>query len=416
MVKEDAVERPLAVESSSDRQLRLERPSMSIAADDAELRFEVVGDLSALERGWNALAARCAYPRQGFQSFGWMRSWGAHYADEGHETRIVLGYRAEKLALIWPLGAQRRFGITILQFLGEPLSQYHDVLVDDEDEAAGAVLMRAALRYVRGLPHDVLVLRRVREDSILGPALIAAGARVERRERAPFIDFGSAGDFGDFERSLSPKSRSNRRRRLRHIRQLGEISFESPVLHGRAVELIATAMAFKRQWAMNSGRWAPAAFDPRFERCLRDMARNPDPRAALRVFAMLCDGRPIGVEIAFGYKRRLFGHVLAPDPALAKLGLGNALADAAIEDAFAQGYQIYDLLAPANPFKLVWTPRSVEVLDYSLVANGRGALAHAIGCRTLDFGRALAERAPSAIVRALLRRAERRFGRAEPAA
>jgi CelD/BcsL family acetyltransferase involved in cellulose biosynthesis len=403
-----AAERPLAELSFSPAQMRLERPSMSIAADDAELQFKVVDDISALEADWNALAARAAYPRQGFQSFAWMRSWAAHYADDGYDLKIVLGYRSGKLALIWPLGMRRRCGIAILQFLGEPLNQYHDVLVDDE--APAEALLAAALEYVRSLPHDVLSLRRVREDSILAPALLAAGARVERRERAPFIDFGEAEIFATFEASLSPKTRSNRRRRMRKIEQLGRITFESQVLPGRADELIATAMAFKREWALSGGRYAPAVFDPRFERCFREAARSPDPLAALRVFALLCDGRPIGVEIAFGYKRRLFGHVLAPDPALAKLGVGNVLADAAIEDAFAQGYQVYDLLPPSNSYKAIWTPLSVEVSDFSLAANARGALARAVGARAVDLGRTLAESAPPAVVRALMRRVSRRGG------
>ena len=401
-----AAERPLAAASFSHAQARFERPSMSTAADDAELQFKVVDDISALEADWNALAARAAYPRQGFQSFAWMRSWAAHYADDGHDVRIVLGYRSGELVLIWPLGVRRRFGIAVLEFLGEPLNQYHDVLIDDD--APAEALMAAALNYVRSLPHDVLSLRRVREDSILAPALLAAGARVERRERAPFIDFGEAESFATFEASLSPKTRSNRRRRMRKIEQLGRITFESQVLPGRADELIATAMAFKREWALSGGHYAPAVFDPRFERCFREAARSPDPLAALRVFALLCDGRPIGVEIAFGYKRRLFGHVLAPDPALSKFGLGNVLADAAIEDAFAQGYQVYDLLPPANSYKSVWAQHSVEVSDFSLAANARGGLARAVGSKAAGFGRALAESAPRAVVRALLRRVGRR--------
>ena len=44
------------------------RKSASRSAD-----FPLVGDLTALEQGWNELAARCAYSRQGFQSFGWRR-------------------------------------------------------------------------------------------------------------------------------------------------------------------------------------------------------------------------------------------------------------------------------------------------------------------------------------------------------
>ena len=151
----------------------------------------------------------------------------------------------------------------------------------------------------------------------------------------------------------------------------------------------------------------PPAMSPEKELAFERHCRERFSRVA-RIFAVLCDGRPVGVEIAFGYKRRLFGHVLAPDPALSKFGLGNVLADAAIEDAFAQGYQVYDLLAPATPHKAVWTRHSVEVSDFSLAANGRGALAQAVGSKAVDFGRALAESAPRAVVRALLRRVARR--------
>jgi hypothetical protein len=113
---------------------------------------------------------------------------------------------------------------------------------------------------------------------------------------------------------------------------------------------------------------------------------------------MLCDGRPIGVEISFGYKRRLFAHVLA------------------IGDAFAQGYQVYDLLAPENPYKAVWTGRGVEVLDFALIANPRGALSHAVGAGAVELGGALAERVPRAVVRTLLRRIGRSGDKAGPSA
>jgi len=374
-------------------------------------RFEVVetlAGLDALAEPWNALAARSALPRQGFQSFAWLRSWAEHYSDCGLALYVVLGWMGDELALVWPLGARQRFGLTSLGFLGEPLCQYHDVLVVDGE--AGDRLLAGALDFVRGLPHDVLNLRRIREDSRLGGLLRAAGARVIRRQRAPFIDFGGAKTFDAFELGLSAKARSNRRRRLRHLQDLGVIAFEAPTAPERQEALIAAAMAFKRAWALQGGHFAPSVFDARFERCFRDAARNPGPCAALRVLGVRLDGRVIGVEISFGYRDRLFGHVLAPDPSLAKYGLGNVLADAAIANAFAQGYRIYDLLAPANAYKSAWTDRSVEVTDFSLPATRRGALAMAIVTKAREAGRHMIARAPPALVRALLGRVEKHHG------
>jgi len=369
------------------------------------LRFEVIATraaFDALAKPWNGLAARAQLSRQGFQSFGWLSSWAEHYAGDGHELRVVLGWSGEALQLAWPLGARRRFGVTTLGFLGEPLSQYHDVLV--EPGGLGEARLAAALDFVRGLPHDILWLRRVREDSQLAGALRAAGARALRTEQAPFIDFGEAKSFEAFERSLSAKERANRRRRLRHIHELGEISFASATAPEERAALIAVALGFKREWALKGGHYAPAMFDPRFERCLRDAAHAENPDAALRVFAIRLGGRPIGVEISFGYRDRLFGHVLAPDPALTKFGLGAALADAAIADAFAQGYKVYDLLAPANAYKFAWTSQAVEVTDYALTATRRGALAEAVFTRAAQTGRRWLRRAPPPLIRALLAR------------
>ncbi|MGD1036929.1 MAG: GNAT family N-acetyltransferase [Roseiarcus sp.] len=382
------------------------------AADDSEFHFVVVRDLAGLDgvkQAWDRLADRSAAPQQGFQAFAWMRSWAVHYADEGHELHVVLGYRRGELALIWPLAARKRLGLRVLEFLGEPLCQYHDVLI--ERGADAGALLASALRHLKRAPYDLLALRRVRADTKLATLLIEAGATVDRRETAPFIDFAGVRDFEEFERTLPSKARASRRRRMRRIRELGKIAFETCESPAHADELVKTAMAFKRTWALKSGHYAPAAFDPRFERCFQDAARPSEPNASLRVFAMLCDGRPIGVEISYGYKGRLFAHVLAPDPAYAKHGLGNALADAAIRAAFAQGYQVYDLLAPADPYKAAWTKSGVEMMDFTLTASRRGALLH-----WLAFGpgrrlaRAAVKRAPPALARFLLRRMQRRAG------
>jgi len=382
------------------------------SADGAELRFEVVRDLAGLDavkEAWKRLADRSAAPQQGFQAFAWLRSWAAAYADEGSELHVLLGYRRDELALIWPLGARRTLGSRVLEFLGEPLSQYHDVLIDTGADAGA--LLAAALRRLESARYDILALRRVRADSKLARLLIEAGATVDRREVAPFIDFAGFANFAAFERSLPSKARAGRRRRMRRIQELGQIAFETCSSPARADELIETAMAFKRQWALKAGRYAPAAFDPRFGRCFRDAVRASEPNASLRVFAMLRDGRPIGVEISYAYKGRVFAHVLAPDPAYAKYGLGNALADAAIQAAFQQGYLTYDLLAPADSYKAAWTNAGVEVLDFSLTASRRGALLHVLA---LGPGRRLAraavKRAPAALARFLLRRMQRRAG------
>ena len=377
-----------------------------------DLRFSTIRDLDgldAIEAIWNRLAASSATSQQGFQAFALIRSWVARYAPKSGEPHIVVGYLDERPALIWPLARRKSLGVTRLEGLGEPLCQYHDALIDRD--APAAAMLTAACDHLAASGYDILELRRVRADSRLASFLIERGARIVDLDAAPFVDFSGFNDFAAFEKTLSAKERSSRRRRMKQIAALGAISFERDAGLERADELIDTAMRFKRQWALEEGRYAPAVFDPRFAACFHDAARSRDPNAFLRVFAILSAGRPIGVEISYGYRDRLLAHVLAPDPAYARFGLGATLADAAIRDAFERGYAIYDLLAPANPFKSAWATGAIEVLGFTLAASRRGAAFERLianGARPL--ARAVFQYAPQAIRRILLFRSYRRAG------
>ena len=348
--------------------------SQTLSPSWAELRWDVITDLDALDAlgpQWCALMERCPDSRVGFQSFAWLRAWLVNYADEGIGLHVVVGYFRDRLALIWPLEVKRSFGLKVVEHLGEPLSQYHDAIVDPD--APGDWLLEGALRHLQFLDVDVLRLRRVRDDSRLTPILRAAGARVTRGGHAPYVDFDAGETPETFERALSGKERSNRRRRLRKLEELGAITFESDPAPERARELIRAALAMKRAWALEAGVYAAAAFDPRFEKCFLDAVDSSNPSAHLRVFGICCAGRPIAVEISLGYRGRLFGHVLAHDPALAKMGVGVLLADASIREAYKAGFRLFDLLSPADPYKTFWAKRKIGVNDYLLGYTRRGS-------------------------------------------
>jgi CelD/BcsL family acetyltransferase involved in cellulose biosynthesis len=168
-------------------------------------------------------------------------------------------------------------------------------------------------------------------------------------------------------------------------------------------------MRFKRAWALAAGRIARAPFDARFEASFVD-ALAVESGAVPRVFGMLVGDRPVGVEISLGYRGRLFGHVLAHDPDMKAFGIGAILADASIARARVEGFQTFDMLAPADPYKLAFADGDVEVLDLALPLTRRGALISPLG-EAVDRGlRLAAHRAPGVVARAWMRRAARRLG------
>ena len=349
------------------------------------LAFAVIADkaaFAALAAEWSQLFERSGRPHQVFQTFAWLWGWANHYLEKNVSLAIVTGRRGGRLALVWPLVSRRRMGLRILSFMGEPLSQYGDALVEDcEDEAA---LTAQALAFVMTLRVDVVSLRRVRDDAALAATLGASTERTGAPARAPFVDFAGARDAAAFEKRFSAKLRSDRRRRLRRLEDIGPIAFEHHGPGPRARALTETALAFKQDWARRSGRIATALADPRFGRFFIDAADGGAHAPDLRVFAMFCGGAPIGVELSVACKGRVFGHVLASKPGFERQGAGAILAGRSIVDALERGFCGYDLLAPADPYKMEWASGCVGVSDFALARTSAGRL---YKWAWLDFGR-----------------------------
>jgi CelD/BcsL family acetyltransferase involved in cellulose biosynthesis len=373
--------------------------------------FGWIGDLATLEAkagAWTALEARADDSRLGFQNFDWVRGWAARWAEPG-ELRILLAETAAgDAALAWPMTLRQKLGATVLQGLGEPMSQYHGALIDPAHDAAA--LYAAALRHIAASGADLLSLARVRGDSPLVDALIGAGAAVVRRATAPFVDLGGGG-FARAQRG--GKSAATRRRRLRQLEAKGPVAFGFPIGQRQAREWIGAALRFKRAWAYGAGRIARAPFDARFEPSFLD-ALEAGTGATLRIFGMLVGDRLVGVEISLAYRGRLFGHVLAPDPEWRAYGLGAILAEASIARAKVEGYETFDLLAPADPYKLAFADGDVEVLDLALPLTRRGAFVAPLDDALDRTLRLAARRAPAVLARAWMRRADRRRESAAP--
>ena len=226
--------------------------------------------MEALGLEWEALFERAGASHQAFQSFRWLSLWADHYCDQATTLSVVTARRKGRLVLVWPLVLRRRWGLRLLSFMGEPLSQYGDALVEPSAEAA--LMMAEAVDFVRTLPFDVASLKRVRDDAALAGALARAAERTSAQAQAPFVDFAGAANAAAFEKRFSAKLRSDRRRRLRRLQEIGAVAFESHAPGPRARELAEIAFAFKQEWLRGTGRIAPALADPRFGRFFADAA------------------------------------------------------------------------------------------------------------------------------------------------
>jgi len=182
--------------------LRLGRDTVSLAPAKARPSsepealpavFEVVREragLDALEPEWNDLFHRAGRSTQLFQTFNWNWHWANHYlpatsgARDGTSLAIVTVRREGRLVMLWPLVLERLAGLKVLRWMGEPVSQYGDVLAEELPD--GLRLMRQAWHFaVARLGADVVCLRKVRADAAVAPLLSELGMQQTATAEAP---------------------------------------------------------------------------------------------------------------------------------------------------------------------------------------------------------------------------------------
>ena len=152
----------------------------------------------ALEPEWNALFERAGRGEQMFQQFNWLWHWANHYATAGTEFAIVTGRRAGKLALVWPTVIERPARLRQLAWMGDPVGQYGDVLIDQMPDQAACLAQSWKFLIATARP-DLVRLTKVRADAAVAALLQAEGFTITASEEAPSLSMPAHGTYERFE-------------------------------------------------------------------------------------------------------------------------------------------------------------------------------------------------------------------------
>ncbi len=175
---EAAVGSASAVLSPGSAARRAARAQISLAATPDEI--------DRLQPLWAELGSRCPSPAP-FQTFAWSRRTAVAAEAAGYgRARIVTVRRGGEPVLLAPFLVRRVKGIGIVQWLGEPLAEFGDILVTEQATAADAALL---LRTVRNWADaDLLFLRNVRADGAFERLLPSCRASASQPMRRPSPD------------------------------------------------------------------------------------------------------------------------------------------------------------------------------------------------------------------------------------
>lgn len=377
-------------------------------ADAGAIAFDLVTDLATfetLEPEWDALFASAGRPTQVFQTFAWNWHWCRHYlpppSPKSHaQLAIVTGRLSGRLVLIMPLVLERAAGLRRLAWMGDPVSQYGDILVAPEAENEAALL--AAWAFARDETQaDLAHLRKVRDDSIAAQLLRHLDARIVATEQAPYVDFSRISGAEACRQLLASKGRRNRRRHERRLADRAPIGVYSPAGGEAATEIARNAIDLKRQALAGQGRISRAFTDDRFKAFFADVTAGGQRPVPCRISALMSGSDRAAIQIMLDCKGHRFLHVTVYDRAFEKFGAGALLLEREVQKCFEDGFTAFDLLAPLHPYKMEFASSMVGVRDYALACSLPGRLYAAMALTGRERVKRRIERLPAPLRRYL---------------
>ncbi len=330
--------------------------------------------VEALADEWAELE-RATPEATGFQSFAWCRAWLV-LAGERIIPRILCVREKGRLVLLAPFQIERRFGIRIARWIGEPLTQYGDALArQGEDRHRWRAL---AVEEMAGWADvDLVALMRLRADGVLSD-----GRSTGEPLAAPFTDL----------QCRSPRQRKSIQRRARRLEARGAIALVDADSAAERESLVRHALALKRAWLRRRGAYSAGLSHPLAEDFLAALARD----GFLRANALTVGGETAALDLGFyggGAYRALLGCF---DERFAEGAPGQALTARLIARLAREGLASYDMLPPADAYKFAWATGETRIETRFIATSVKGRIAALALARLRPF----AKRAVHALCRA----------------
>ncbi|WP_442753743.1 GNAT family N-acetyltransferase [Methylocystis sp. JAN1] len=316
-------------------------------------RIETLAGVDALAAEWAALED--ATPEAtGFQSFAWCRTWLA-VAGERTQARILCVRDSGRLVMLLPLQIERRLGVVIARWIGEPMTQYGDALSLPGEERAQWIAA-AQDEMARWRDVDLFALTRLRAGCVMSDGTIAGEPFT-----APYVDL----------RASKPRRHKSIERRVKRLEAYGAILLEEAESPAKRESVTRHALALKRAWLAGKGAYSAGLSNPISEDFLAALARVGFLRAnVLRV------GGEIGaIDLGFlggGAYRSLLGSY---DNRFAEGSPGQALTGRLIARCAEEGLSAYDMLLPADAYKSAWATGETRIEARFLPTSLKGRAA-----------------------------------------
>jgi CelD/BcsL family acetyltransferase involved in cellulose biosynthesis len=332
-----------------------------------------ISEFNKLQEEWNTLFEAHASGTQLFQTYNWIWHWIHQFENNPKDIKILTGHIDKKLVLLAPLVQENKLGLKILKWVGEPVSQYGDILIAEDPQ--NLQWLKAGFNYLNDtLKPDLFYLRKTRFDAAITPLLEMYSATILEETAAPYIEVLGDKDFTEFNKRYSQKSRKAKRRHRRKLEEKGPLTFNLYEEGSEANRAANHAINLKREWLKATKTISPAFNGPLIDNFFDATSKENNHSANIKVSELCVDNHPAAIEIGILVKDYYGAHLGVYDPAYIAHSPGSLQMQDTIAALIEKGVKVIDLFAPGDKYKYEWTDLSVPVYDFAYSTSLKGKI------------------------------------------
>jgi CelD/BcsL family acetyltransferase involved in cellulose biosynthesis len=309
---------------------------------DGDAWFDLAGE-------WDDLYARSSRATP-FQAHAWLESWWRRYGRPGRLVLVLVRHRGRLVgAGAWVRG--RRWGLPVLVPVGCPISDFSDVLLDDEDEQPAAAALAAELARVAG--RSVIDVPEVPASAALWAVVAAWPGRHWHRDGALCLEI-AARPLPDLLAALPGKTARRARKKQRAIDAAGiDVHWCDA---DEAPASIAAMLALHRvQWRGRA--MTPEHRRPRFAEHLAAAVTVMIGRGQAALAEYRMGGHLVAVDVLLVGRGMVGGYLYGIHPDLRRrVDVAQLMVTQDLDLACRLGVPTLSFMRGDEPHKRVWGP------------------------------------------------------------
>lgn len=332
--------------------------------------------MEAIADRWRALEAKAGTPLSYFQTYDWCRAWVETFAGEGSGKGLFIqtAWRGEDMVAVWPLMIFKRTALRRVATLGDPYSQYSNVIFDPTQITEGE-LEGFINKALAGADVDVAAFDAVPARSALARQLGVHPWSVTGQDNESLVlNLTRWPSSQAYDASLGRDQRRGRERKRRSLARHGELSFEIVWPDNPEYEsLVHRAIEMKREWLRVTGRLNVGMMGGS-EGFFSKLSGSEKDLSGAVMSVLRAGGQVVAIEIGFLQSRHYYSHIGAFDWDFADHSPGKIQVEMTIRWLIDNGIRSYDWLANATDTKRSWSNVSEPLKSFAVPFSWKGRL------------------------------------------